>query len=179
MPHGRYTEHPLPNYSAGSNYLPPKRHSRYRISRKSAPHWPLRAQCLALLPQCRMGGIRSTCFRTAAPVAITCHPNAIAGRGASLRPSRIGYFGRNSSIALGQALAPPCRMGGIRSTRFQATAPVAITCLPNAIAGAGSSVRPSHSGFWGLLGRNGSTAPALALAPPCHRKINSKSPQPP
>ena len=38
------------------------------------------------------------------------------------------------------------QMGGIRSTRFQTTAPVAITCLPSAIVGAGSSVRPSHNG---------------------------------
>ena len=177
MPHGRYTEHPLSNYSAGSYYLPPKRHFRYRLSRTSFPHWPLRAQCLALAPQCRMCGIRSTRFRTTAPVAITFHPNAIAGTVSSVRPSHIGFFWRNRSIA--QGLASPCRMGVIRSTRIQATAPVAITCLPNAIAGAGSSVRPSHSGFWGRLGRNGSTAPALALAPPCRRKINSKFPQPP
>ena len=37
--HGRYTEHPFPNYSASSNYLPSKRHSRYRLLRTSFPLW--------------------------------------------------------------------------------------------------------------------------------------------
>ena len=130
----------------------------YLSSRKWIPGAPKAQYIYRTRPSasapCCMGGIQSTRFQTTAPVAITRLPNAIASTGPSVRPSRGGFLGRprrNLSIEPGHALAPPCRTVGIRSTRFQTTAPVAITCLPNAIVGTGSPVRPPHTG---LCGRN-------------------------
>ena len=122
MPHGRYTEHTLPNYSASSNYLPSKRRSPYRVLRTSFPHrlfgapkaqfiyWARPSACAP----CRTGGIRSIRFQTTAPVAITCFPNAIAGTGSSVRPSRSGISGTprcNISTESGQSLSPPLPHG--------------------------------------------------------------------
>ena len=50
MPNRRYTEHPLPNYSASRNYFPSKRQSRRRLPRTSLPRWLVRELCQAIAP---------------------------------------------------------------------------------------------------------------------------------
>ena len=148
MSHGRYTDHPIPNHSAGSNCLPSKRRSRYRLLRTSFPRWFLGAHQAQWIY--RAGPGASISFSR-----VYVRRFALAARGSGeLRKLKKNYKTTNitrrySSTPPRIAILPACQIGGIRSNRFQTTAPVVITCLPNAKVGTGPPVRPPHAGFCG------------------------------